>query len=166
MAKKQTTYKCAYPHCKHDGYVNKEEAVKVGTRYWHQDCLAEKNTMREIERVWIARVDENPIISDLRGQINTLVCKQGNDTEYLLFALNYCLDHGWNLKYPAGLRYVAKNDNARNAWNKIRDRETMQEMKKKMDLELDSKSNDDWNLPIISKSKKTNNTKISNILGV
>ena len=42
----------------------------------------------------------------------TGMLKQNVNAEFLLFALNYCLDNGWNLRYPAGLKAVSKDDKA------------------------------------------------------
>lgn len=116
--KEKTIFKCGYSHCKHGGEVNKEDGVLSGTRWFHPDCLAEKNAILEIIDVWYKRVDEHPIFTNLRRTIDNLVYKEGNDAEFLLFSLNYCLDHGWNLKHPPGLRYVAKNEDAKKAWEK------------------------------------------------
>lgn len=111
--------KCRYSHCKHGGEVKIEDAVKVGKNtYWHPDCLAEKNAMAEIIDVWVKRIDEHPIFSLLRKTVDDLVYKEGNDAECLLFSLNYCIDHGWNLRYPSGLRYVAKNGDAKQEWER------------------------------------------------
>jgi len=43
---------------------------------------------------------------------------KGYEPEYLLFAIKYCLDNGWKIKYPAGLYYAAKDEGAMAAWKK------------------------------------------------
>ena len=167
MAKNQTYYKCAYPHCKHDDRkVHKDEAVKVGNRYWHPDCLAEKNAKLEIIDTWVKRIDPHPIFNLLRKIIDELVDKENNDAEYLLFALNYCLDNGWNLSYPMGLKYVSKDIAAKKAWEKRKENEIMKELREDMQKIADKESNSSWDLPEIPVNKKSNRTNISKILGV
>ena len=113
--------KCAWSHCRHGGEVNKEDAVKKGTRYFHPDCLREKDAINEIIKVYHERVDDKPIENFLRKTINDLVFKDENSAEFLLFALNYCLDNGWSLHSPNGLRYVAKDVVSKKEWNKNHD---------------------------------------------
>lgn len=163
---KTKEFKCAYSHCKHGGIVDEKEAVKVSTRYYHPDCLIEKNAMTEIVDVWFRRVDSKPIYTNLRRTISDLVYKDGNDAEYLLFALNYCIDHGWTLRHPQGLRYVAKDTDAKDEWEKRKEQKTMIELKEEMKKMADSEPNDNWSLPDVPQQQKRNRTKVSNILGV
>ena len=123
--------KCAYKYCQHGGTVDKADAVKVGTRYFHPDCLRISKAMTKIVELYHEKVDPNPIEAYLRRTINDIVYKDGCDAEYLLFALRYCLSHGWTLHTPSGLRYVAKDGIARKEWNKITAQKTVSEMKKK-----------------------------------
>ena len=110
--------KCGYSHCKHGGEVDKAAAVKEGTRYYHPDCLREKQAITEIIDIYHKRVDEHPIENFLRKVVNDLVLKDGYGAEFLLFALKYCLDHGWTLRSPNGLRYVARDGTAKKEWDK------------------------------------------------
>lgn len=108
--------KCRWKHCKYGGEVNKDEAIQVGIAYYHPQCYAEKESIQKIIDVFHERVDAHPLESFLRKTVNDLVLKENVDAEYLLFALNYCLDHGWKLRYPAGLKHVAKSGDAEKAW--------------------------------------------------
>lgn len=110
--------KCGWTHCKHGGEVDKENAVKKGARYFHPDCLREKDSINEIIKVYHERVDDHPIENFLRKTVNDLVFKDGNSAEFLLFALKYCLDHGWTLRSPNGLHYVAKDGISKKEWEK------------------------------------------------
>lgn len=109
--------KCRWSHCKHGGEVSKEEAVHVGNMYYHKDCFQEKSNIDQIIELYKARVDPDPIIPALRKVINDLIFKKGFDSGYVLYALQYCMDNGWNLRYPAGMYYVVKNDSAKAAWD-------------------------------------------------
>lgn len=110
--------KCRWSHCKHGGEVNKDDAVKDGSAYYHADCYAEKKAIQDIIDLYHEKVDANPIENYLRKTVNDLIFKDGNAAEYLLFAFRYCLNNGWHLHTPSGLRYVAKDGTAKDAWNK------------------------------------------------
>ena len=110
--------KCGWKHCKHGGEVDKADAIKEGTRYYHPDCLREKKAMMEIVEIYHERIDEHPIETLLHRVVNDLVFKDGYGAEFLLFALKYCLDHGWTLRSPNGLRYVARDSSAKQEWEK------------------------------------------------
>ena len=117
--------KCRWKHCKYGGEVDKDKAVKVGIAYFHPECYAERQAIQKIIDVWHERVDAYPMESMLRKMVNDLVLKQNVDAEFLLFALNYCIDHGWKLHYPAGLKAVSKDDKAHKAWDKIQNKKLL-----------------------------------------
>lgn len=110
--------KCRWKHCKFGGEVDKDKAVQIGLSYFHPECYAERESIQKIIDTWHERVDAYPIESMLRKMVNDLVLKQNVNAEFLLFALNYCLDNGWNLRHPAGLKAVSKDDKAHKAWDK------------------------------------------------
>ena len=116
--KKKEEVKCRYSHCKHGGMVRTEEAVRDGNMYYHRDCYEEKNNIQQIIDVYVKRVDPKPIFTELRKTINDLIYKDGYASDYFLFALNYCLDHGWNLRHVPGLRYAVRNTDAQDAWKR------------------------------------------------
>ena len=114
--------KCRWKHCKYGGEVDKDKAVKVGIAYYHPECYAEREAIQKIIDTWHERIDANPMEAMLRKMVNDLVLKQNVDAEFLLFALNYCLDHGWKLHYPAGLKAVSKDIKAHGAWEAQRNK--------------------------------------------
>lgn len=116
--KKKEEFKCRWVHCLHGGTVKAEEAVRVGNMYFHKDCLEEKKNLMKIVDLYLERVDPRPIFAVLRKTINDIVFKDGFGADYFLFALNYCLDAGWNLKHVHGLRYVVRDPEAEAAWNR------------------------------------------------
>lgn len=117
--------KCRWKHCKFGGEVDKDKAVKVGIAYFHPECYAERESIQKIIDVWHEKVDAYPMESMLRKMVNDLVLKQNVNAEFLLFALNYCLDNGWNLRHPAGLKAVSKDDKAHKAWDKIQNKKLL-----------------------------------------
>lgn len=115
---KKEEYKCRWAHCQHGGIVKATEAVRDGNAYYHQDCLEEKKTLQKIAEVYLERVDPRPIFNVLHKTINDIVFKDGFRADYFLFALNYCLDAGWNLRHVHGLRYVVRDPGAQDAWDR------------------------------------------------
>ena len=156
--------KCRWKHCKYGGEVSKDEAVQVGIAYFHPQCYAEKEAIQKIIDVYHKRVDAHPIEGFLRKTVNDLVLKEDVNAEFLLFALNYCLDHGWKLRYPAGLKYVAKDDKSRSIWEAQQDKIIKQQIK----AQTTTENNDfvvDFSLPK-TKNSNTNKPKFSSVLGV
>lgn len=134
--------KCKYSHCKHDSteIKNGEEILVGKASYYHKDCYEEMSAIKKIIDSYVERVDPHPIMSLLRKVINEIVYKNKVDASFLLFAFNYCLDNGWSISHPQGLYYVAKNNAAKQQWNRIMASKSVKEMKAKLN---DNEVNDD-----------------------
>lgn len=116
--------KCRYANCLHENKeLDKNEAVKSGAAYYHSDCLRTKEQMKQIEDLFITRVNPNAIISQLRGVIKTLAITRGLGSDFLLFGLQYYIDHKIPLNYPQGLYYVVQNKDVIAAYNKLKSKE-------------------------------------------
>ena len=111
---------CNYSHCKHESKeINGDDFVQVGQRtFYHKDCYEEKETIEKIIDVYTKRIDPHPIFKELRKHINIVVYEWKFPAKKLLFYLNWAADTGWGLRYPAGLRYLAKSDDAERAWKR------------------------------------------------
>lgn len=124
--------KCRYKYChrKHEtNELSVEDAVSTGKgMYWHKDCYAECENIKEIIDLWTDRVDPSPIFSQLKKVINQIVYDRNVESAYLLFALKYCINHGWKLRYPSGLHYVYKNEEAKQAWLQYKREEAIRNM--------------------------------------
>lgn len=109
--------KCGYgTNCKHDGDVSKEEAIKVGTRYYHKDCLKEKELKVEVEQYWNDNFPQCNV-SVLRKAIKTLITK-GNDIEYVLMVMKWVKVNKKPLNYPMGISSYCNNAELRKEWEK------------------------------------------------
>jgi len=124
--------KCKYSHCKHKTKeIPKGEEILVGkSSYYHQDCYEEIETIKNIIDTYVKKVDSHPIMSLLRKVINEIIYKHNVDANFLLFALNYCIDQGWNIRYPQGLYYVVKNKEANQKWKQMISSEYKSRIKK------------------------------------
>lgn len=111
-AEKIKIVKCRYSHCLHESKeLNAEDAVKVGkSAYYHKDCCQTKENIAEIADIFVKRVDKNVAYPLLTKTINNIVFNKKVDSDFLLFALKYHLDHGRPLNYPQGMYYILSNE--------------------------------------------------------
>ena len=67
-------YKCGFSHCAHaDGKVAEDEAVKIGTRYWHKDCYEVSETIKDIRETYLDKISSSVVVSALNKIINNIV---------------------------------------------------------------------------------------------
>ena len=67
-------YKCGFSHCAHaDGKVAEDEAVKIGTRYWHKDCYEVSETIKDIRETYLEKISSSVVVSALNKIINNIV---------------------------------------------------------------------------------------------
>ena len=67
-------YKCGFSHCAHaDGKVAEDEAVKIGTRYWHKDCYEVSETIKDIRETYLDKISSSVVVSVLNKIINNIV---------------------------------------------------------------------------------------------
>jgi len=111
--------KCKYSKCLHDTReLNKDEAVKVGSTYYHEDCLRTKEDIKQIVTLFQQKINANPVYSQLQSVINNIVFIKGLGSELLLFGLKYYIENKIPLNYPQGLYYVVQNKEMINAYHK------------------------------------------------
>jgi len=111
--------KCKYSKCLHDRReLNKDDAVKDGNAYYHEDCLRTKEDIKQIIALFQQKVNANPVYSQLQSVINNIVFTKGLGSELLLFGLKYYIENKIPLNYPQGLYYVVQNKEMINAYHK------------------------------------------------
>lgn len=116
---KSTTVKCRYSNCLHeDKEINKEEAVQSGKMYYHADCLKTKEEIKQIIDLFSTHINPNPVYSQLQSVIKNIVFTKKVSSEFLLFGLQYYIDHKMPLNYPQGLYYVIQRKEVIDAYNK------------------------------------------------
>lgn len=133
MAKtvKPKIVKCRYGRCFHETKeLNAEDAARVGNTYYHKDCYQTKLDIEEIKKVFAERVNKNVNFPELTKVVNNLIFNRDNESGFILFALNYCIDHRWNLQYPAGLYHCVQNMDAQKAYQNMKQRKLQQEQQK------------------------------------
>lgn len=104
--------KCSYINCSHLHETKEmadDEGVLDGGRYYHPDCLEEKKAKLEIIDVFSKRCNPDVVYASLQRTIKIIVVERNFPAKKLLWGLNWCIDHGWHLRYPQGLFKVAEN---------------------------------------------------------
>ena len=134
MAEK--TYKCGFKHCKHGGEISHNEAVKIGSRYMHEDCARTSDNITKIRDTYYEKISNTVVVKQLVSVINSLVITKNVDSEYLLFALNYALANKIPIKSPYGLHYIVDNQRIKDAWNKKKSQEIVAKMKVEAEHEV------------------------------
>ena len=111
-------YVCGFKYCSHETKkVPEGEAVKSGTKYFHEDCLKIRDNMEAVKRVYYENVSNTVVMSQLVKVIQTIVINKGVDSEYLLFALKLAIANKIAINSPYGLHYIIDYSNIKNAWN-------------------------------------------------
>ena len=113
------TVMCKYANCLHDSKeINREDAVKKGSSYYHADCLQTQKDIKEIIDLFKNKINPNPVYSQLQSVIKNIVFTKGLGSEFLLFGLRYYIEHKIPLNYPQGLYYVIQNKEMISSYNK------------------------------------------------
>ena len=113
--------KCRWTHCSHESKdIPRGEAVKIGSSYYHADCVHEKQTIDEILKLWSERIDPNPVWNQLRSVVNTLIYKQHMSVDFIKFAVLYDTEHGHHVRYAPGLYYLVKDVAIQKVWERSR----------------------------------------------
>lgn len=120
MENKKKTRVCKYIHCKHDGRIDieTEPFVKQKDGFYHEDCYKEKTDLQLFRSLWCENISSTVVFSDLNRTLNQLMFEQGVSAEYLLFVLQYIIDHHCKLRYPAGFRYYVDKQDIKNSYEK------------------------------------------------
>lgn len=125
-------YKCGFSHCAHaDGKVPENEAVKIGTRYWHKDCYEISETIKDIRETYLDKISSSVVVSALNKIINNIVfgkklenkklTKAQSNLEaarYLQFCIDYALEHKIPITHAPGLYYLIDNVRVKKAYEK------------------------------------------------
>lgn len=128
---------CKYSNCLHDTReFNKEDAIKSGNFYYHKDCLKTKEDIKKIIDLFKRHINPNPVYTQLQSVIKNIVFTKKFGSDFLLFGLQYYIEHKIPLNYPQGLYYVIQNKKVIEAYNKLR----IKDIKKRIEIKDETKS--------------------------
>ena len=117
--------KCRYKDCKFNGEVDKEDAIKIGSGYFHKECADEKNNKVECEKFWLENFKPTTLVV-LRKMINDITKLYGAD--YLLYVMKWIKANNKTINYPAGLKGYCNSD-LRDKWKSIKINEEYKKIK-------------------------------------
>lgn len=116
MAEK--TYVCGYKHCQIHEKIPASEAVTVGNRRYHKECVEMRDKINEIKDLYINNIDKNISYPELVGVINRIIFNKNTDINYMLFAMKNVIRRKIRIKSPYSLYYVADNKQIYKLWEK------------------------------------------------
>lgn len=121
MARDTGIKKCRYSKCKHNGLIdiNADEFVNEGNNYFHKDCYQEKADLQLFRNLWTQKISATVVHSQLNKMLSQLI-SIGVSSDYLLFVLQYVIDHKKKLSYPSGFRYYLDYPEIKNAYEKTK----------------------------------------------
>jgi hypothetical protein len=153
------SYKCGWQHCD-KGCINDDDAkVKVGQRWYHAECAKERSLIQDTITKFLEYVDNKADIIMVRRVVNNLVFTYKFSAEFVMFALDYAIQHTEvKLTYPAGMYRVCRSSDVSNAWEQKKNREFMAHINKDQFVAKDVEVT-----PLVKKQTKTGG--FSSILG-
>lgn len=126
--------KCGYSKCRYGGIVEKEVAEKVGNRYYHKECLNEKNLKLQIEKYWQENFPQSTLVI-LRKAINNLIEKNGYDADYILYVMKWIKINNKIIRYPMGLVNYCNNVSLKDEYKNINIKKEYKKIKKDIKIE-------------------------------
>ena len=116
---KTKIYKCGFRHCQHESCdVSQDEAVRIGSRYFHEDCAKTYHNIEAIKQLYYEKVSNTVVMPQLINVVNNILFKKHIDSDYLLFALQYAINTKRTINYPQGLHYIIDDYRIKEAWKK------------------------------------------------
>lgn len=138
--------KCRYISCDKGGIINieKEPYEKSGRMYFHKECFFKKikadewsqkskSFSDEFKKIWIENINKRVSINELSTVVNSLI-ENGNDYDYLLFVLKYCVQNKLNLNYPYGFVYFVNKNEIREEYTRDKFKKTINKDAFKIDV--------------------------------
>ena len=108
--------KCAYNKCKFNGEVEKDEAVILNKKYYHAECLKEKQNKEEIRKIYLEYINPAETMKLLNSAISNLVDVKKIDSNFLLFVVQQVIKKKMKINSPMGLHYYINNQNIKELW--------------------------------------------------
>lgn len=101
------TYKCGFSHCSCEEPLTDDNAVLVGKRRWHKECIHAKDTADAIRKYYLSHIDRQVTMAFLNSVLSDVLYKKKVNADYLLFALKFAYETNKPVKSPAYLHYLA-----------------------------------------------------------
>lgn len=113
-------FKCGWTHCSCGGTIfDNQKKVKVGKRWYHEECANERNMIQDIITKFTECVSSTVDVVVLRRVINDIVYNEENPrpVEYVMYALDYAIAHPqMKLTFAQGLYRICNNQEVIKTW--------------------------------------------------
>ena len=90
--------KCGHTYCKLGGSVDKAVAKKAGNRYYHKECLKEKDDFAQIVKFYYKYYQSKESKQNVNSVLSDMIYKGDMSAEYVLFVLCKCIRKRIQLK--------------------------------------------------------------------
>ena len=115
---KVKAYKCNYTYCFCDYELNIDVQHAIhNNKHYHTECFKQKQDKEEIRKLYLEKINPKEVISSLNGVIQNIIHKKNISSDFLLFALKYCITNNIKIKYPAGLHYIVSDIKMKERYN-------------------------------------------------
>lgn len=124
--------KCRYgDNCKFGGEVEKKDAHKDGSAYYHKECWDEKICKQEIEAFYMGNMRPTTL-QILRKAVKQLLSKD-IEARYILHIIKYIHSNNKPLNNPFGIASYCLEGRNIDAWNKMKINKKFKEMDKEIE---------------------------------
>lgn len=154
MSRSTNIKHCRYAMCNHGGSIDvttdKYVMPKKGY-YYHTDCFNNyktamqkddktKKDLQYIRNQWVTCINKTVVYSELNRCLNDLLLR-GVSSDFMVFTLDYVIDHHLNLNHPMGFKYYIDKGYIRKAYqSKINKMQAKQNADLPVDNPTDSPS--------------------------
>lgn len=119
--------KCRYRHCKLGGEVHKDEAIKIGSAYYHKECNDKLENKKQSCDIMVSD------FGFMKKQVNIILKKLIDDkdapSEYVLWMLKKIKNESLKLNTPFGLEHYLSNGHNYNEFKTLKTKEEYLKMK-------------------------------------
>lgn len=134
---------CSWSHCKYDDKtLNPILAAKYGNKYYHQECLQEKLNIERIKDLYGTEIDTNVVYAFLCRILKNIIFNKGNDSEFVLFAVEFAIKTHRPMTSPASLYYLVTDRAVLAAYKQHKEAETSKEIKEIAQQNIEIKDNE------------------------
>lgn len=127
--------KCRYNNCKLGGEVNKDEAVKDGNFYYHEDCYNKKQDKKTCNEIMVNK------LNFMSKQVNMILKKVIDDmlvpSDYVLWMVSKIYKDKLTLNTPFGLEHYLKNGHNWKEFDKQK-KELQYKLLKKQNIKMET----------------------------
>lgn len=122
MSKKTEIRMCRYWNCPHNREIDltRDQFHVHGRAYYHPDCWEKrekerqkdettKSNIKYIRDQWQLHINRSVSMGDLNNCLNELLAR-GYASDYLVFVMDYVVQHHLNLHWPHGFKYFVDKD--------------------------------------------------------